>query len=379
MNFDAIGRYDMNDGAVDAERLQLACDWIATSLTGKALWNEAIGELTMRGSARIKMPEVATQLTTLLGTSVRLEGLHETPIELVAAKKGAGPVAISINANIGWESGEVAGIAFGPTSIPVSMTETTVSVKPATIPVDKGQLLIAGDLHYSPGPVWMSVKPGVVAENIRLTPELTSRWLQYLAPMAANATRIEGTFGVELAEGIVNLDEPMASKVRGNLRINGVNLDSGPVANQIISSVKQIQQLVRGGAAEETPQKDKRLVTFPSQAVDFEFANGVITHQRMFMEIDRAKIITSGQVHVDGRLNMVAQLPLDPAWLGSDLKGLAGQSVTLPIDGTLSHPSLDSAGIRNLVTELGTKALQSTAESYLEKQLGRGFEKLLGR
>lgn len=379
VNFDAIVRYDMNDGAIDAERLQLACDWVATSLTGKALWNDAIGDVALRGSARIKMPEVATQLSTLLGTQVRLEGLHETPIELVAARKGTGSVALAVKANIGWESGEVAGIVFGPTAIPVSVTETTVSIQPATIPVDKGQLLLAGDLHYSPGPMWMSVKPGVVAENIRLTPELTSRWLQYLAPMAANATRIDGTFGVELAEGIVNLDDPNASKVRGNLRINGVNLDSGPVANQIISSVKQIRQLARGAAVEETPEKDKRLVTFPSQAVDFEFANGVITHQRMFMEIDRAKIITSGQVHVDGRLNMVAQLPLDASWLGSDLKSLAGKSVTLPIDGTLSRPSLDSAAIRNLVGELGVKALQSTAESYLEKQLGRGFEKLLGR
>ncbi|MGV3486388.1 MAG: hypothetical protein ACO1RT_18360, partial [Planctomycetaceae bacterium] len=66
-------------------------------------------------------------------------------------------------------------------------------------------------------------------------------------------------------------------------------------------------------------------------------------------------------------------------WLGSDLKGLAGQSVTLPIDGTLSRPSLDSAGIRKLVADLGTKALQSTAESYLEKQLGKGLDKLWGR
>lgn len=379
LNLDALLEYDTKDGQVNAEKLQLVTDWLATTLKGKALWNEAVGDVAIGGTARVKMPAVATQLTTLLGTPVRLEGIHETPIEMVAARQGTGPVALAINTTLGWEAGEVAGVRFGLTEIPIAVNETTVSVKPATIPVEQGRLQLAGDLHYSPGPIWASVRPGVVAENIRLTPELTSQWLQYLAPMAANATRIEGTFGIELAEAIVNLDQPMGSKVRGSLRINGINMDSGPVANQLISSVKQIQQLVRGGAAEPVTVDSKRLVTFPAQSVDFEFVNGVVSHQRMFMEIDRARIITSGQVHADQRINLVTQVPLDPSWLGSDLKGLAGKTVTLPITGTLSRPTLDAAAIRSLVTELGTKALQTTAESYLEKQIGRGFEKLLGR
>lgn len=379
VNLDAVVGYDTQDGKVATEKLQLATDWLATTLAGSALWNEEVGDVAMRGTARIKMPEVAVQLSKMVGTPIRLDGVHETPVEFVAARKGTGPTAMALNMNLGWESGEVAGVKFGSTTIPILANETTVSVKPATIPVEQGRLQLAGDLHYSPGPMWVSVRPGVVAENVKLTPELTSQWLQYLAPMAANSTRIEGTFGIELAEANVSLDDPMRSKVRGSLRIDGVNLDSGPVANQVMGSIKQIQQLIRGGTPEPGPAEQKRLVTFPSQSVDFEFVNGVVSHQRMFMEIDRAKIITSGQVHADGRLSLTAQVPLDPSWLGSDLKGLAGQTVTLPIDGTLSRPSLDSAGIRRLVGELGTKALQSTAESYLEKQLGKGLEKLWGR
>lgn len=379
INLDTQLGYDLNDGKINAEKIQFATDWFAATLAGKALWSEEIGDVAMNGTARIKMPEVATKLSSMLGMTVRLDGMHETPIEIAAARKGDGPVALAVNANVGWESGEVAGIKFGSTTIPVTMNETTVSIKPATIPVEQGRLQLAGDLYYSPGPMWMSIKPGVVAEDLTLTPELTNQWLQYVAPMVANSARVEGTFGVELIEANVNLENTMASKVRGNLRIKGVNLDSGPVANQIIGSIKQIQQIARGMAADTTPQRDRRLVTFPTQAVDFEFANGVVSHQRMVMEVDRASIITGGQVNVDGRLNLVAQVPLDPSWLGSDLKGLAGQTLTLPIDGTLSRPSLDSAGIRRLVTEMGTKALQSTAESYLEKQLGRGFDKLLGR
>ncbi len=378
VNLDTLIRYDLIDGKVDAEKLQLATDWIATTLSGKAIWNDVVGDVAMRGSAQIKMPAVATQLTTMLGTKVELTGVHETPVEIAAVRNGSGPVALAVNTSLGWEAGRVAGIEFGSTSIPITANETTVSIKPASIPVIQGRLQIAGDLHYSPSPMWITVRPGVIAEDLKLTPELTGQWLQYLAPMVANSTRVEGAFGVELTEANINLENTMASRVRGSLKINGVNLDSGPVANQIIGSIKQMQQLVRGLNADTTPQKDKRLVTFPTQSIDFDFTNGVVSHQRMTMEIDRARIITSGQVHADGRLRLTAQVPLEASWLGGDLKGLAGQSVTLPIDGTLTQPSLDSAGMRKLVTDLGSKALQGQAESFLEKQLGKGLEKFLG-
>ncbi len=151
------------------------------------------------------------------------------------------------------------------------------------------------------------------------------------------------------------------------------------MTNQIVSSIKQIQQIARGLSADPAADKTVRLVTFPTQSVEFEFADGIVTHQRMVMEIDKAKILTGGQVNVDGRVNLVAQVPLDASWLGSDLKSLAGKTVTLPIGGTVSRPALDGGAIRNLVTEAGAQALQGAADKYIEKQLGKGLDKLFGR
>ncbi len=371
--------YDLSTGAIDASKVQMASDWFATSLAAKVLWNEAAGDAVVRGTARIKMPEVAAQLSKMLGLTVKLEGVHETPIELTAKRQGDAPMTLLANANLGWESGEVAGIRFGQTSIPITMNESLVSVKPATIPVEQGRLQVAGDLHYASSPMWLEVKPGVIAEDLTLTQELTNQWMQYIAPMLANATRVQGTFGIELTEANVNLENTMASRVRGALRIKGVNLDSGPMTNQIVSSIKQIQQIARGLSADPAADKTVRLVTFPTQSVEFEFADGIVTHQRMVMEIDKAKILTGGQVNVDGRVNLVAQVPLDASWLGSDLKSLAGKTVTLPIGGTVSRPALDGGAIRNLVTEAGAQALQGAADKYIEKQLGKGLDKLFGR
>ena len=374
--------YHTTDGAIDTKQLAVMTDWITTKLSGRVLWNESQGDVKLTGPASIRMDAVAKQLSTLAGTQIVLQGIHETPIDIVAKRRPDGTTALDLKANLGWESGEVAGVVFGASAIPITMTETTVAIREAVVPVDQGRITASADIRYMPGPVWMDVKPGVVAQNLRMTPELSDKWLQYLAPMVAQATRIDGTFGVELMEASVNLEDPMQSRVRGQLQINQVNFDAGPVTNQLLSSIQQIQMIAKGRAPDANAgpaEKNRNLATLPTQTVDFDFAGGIITHQRMFMVVDKARVITSGQVHVDGNLNLVTQVPLDAEWLGSDLKALAGQTVTLPISGTLSRPRLDPAAIRNLVTQLGTQAIQSQAENYLEKQFNRGLDKLLGK
>lgn len=374
--------YHTQDGTIDTKQFAIATDWITTKLTGQVVWNETQGDVKLTGPASIRMDAVAKQLSTLAGTQILLQGIHEAPIDLAAKRRPDGTTAFQLKTNLGWESGEIAGVVFGPSAIPINMNETTVAIREAVVPVDEGRITVSADVHYLPGPMWMDVKPGVIAQNLRMTPELSDKWLQYLAPMVAQATRIDGTFGIELTQAAVNLEDPMQSRVRGQMQINQVNFDAGPVTNQLLSSIQQIQMLAKGRASDAatgTTEKNRNLATLPTQSVDFDFANGVITHQRMFMVVDKARVITSGQVHVDGNLNLVTQVPLDAEWLGSDLKSLAGQTVTLPIGGTLSRPRLDPAAIRNLVTQLGTKVIQSEAENYLEKQFNRGLEKLLGK
>lgn len=378
---DGLIVYHPADGAIDARRLAITTDWVSTKLDGRVVPGDKQTDVKLAGKATMRMEEVAKQLSTLAGLPIILQGIHDTTIDIAATQRQDSSVALSLTTNLGWESGEVAGVVFGPSTIPVTMTETTVAIRQAVIPVDQGRITASADIHYYPGPLWMDVKPGVIAQNLRMTPQLSDRWLQYLAPMVAQATRIDGTFGVELSQAEVNLVDPLQSRVRGQLQINQVNFDAGPVTTQLLSSVQQIQMLARGRTADAAAPQDRvrTLAVLPTQTVDFDFTNGLITHQRLFMTVDKARIITSGQVHVDGNLNLVTQVPLDAEWLGSDLKALAGTTVTLPITGTLSRPRLDPTAIRSLVGQIGTQAIQSQAENYLEKQLNRGLERLLGK
>ena len=374
-------RYDLDSGRINADAMELTGDWFSTTLTGHAIWNETVGDIVLKGPASLKMDEVSSRLTTLSGTQIRVQGVQETPLEIHAARDAQGNVAFDVQGKLGWDVGEIAGVQFGGAVVPVRLTETTVEISPATIPVGQGQVNLAGEVFYRPGPIWMKVQPGTVARNLHLTPEMTNRWLKYLAPLAANTANIDGTMSVELDEAIVVIDAPEQSRVNGRINIDQAQMTAGPLAAQIISGVDQLKALTRSTPTEARDQTT--LLTMPPQTVDFALAQGVVQHQRLFFEIDRAQIMTSGRVTLDSKVDLVAQLPLDERWLGKDLQDLAGQPVTLPISGTLSRPTLDPSGIRNVVTQLGTQAVSTAAkekvENYLQSQLNKGIEKIFGR
>jgi len=390
--------------SVSTESLQVATDWCAATLAGNVSWKDEAIDLQLRGPARFKMDEVGRRLTTLSGTAVVAEGMHETPLEILYAQNNAQQYAFTIQGSLGWETVDTVGMLFGPAEVPFRMTENTVTINPSRIPVlgpsrltqrmigpqvaplsdqpvntGGGEILLAGDVHYRPE-LYIEMRPGPIARNIALTPDMTGKWLKYVAPIAADAARVEGVMSADLEQAVVWIDNPERSEIRGRLDIEQVQMNAGPLADQVIASARQLQALAAIGAAARPPRTGRTLITLPAQSVEFQVSQGVVNHRALMFDIDRARVVTSGKVGFDGRLDLIAQIPLDAKWLGSDLRGLSGQTMTLPIDGTLSRPSLDSAGIRKVVADFGfqtaQRAAQDAAGNFLQQQLGRGQQQL---
>ena len=365
-----------------ADGLEIAADWFAAAIDGDIQVNDKGMLARLGGPVRLKMDQVGKLITPLVGTEVKLSGIHETPfsIDLEQPFHPGGQTQLYAKADIGWDAGDVAGVEFGGARVPIQITQQTVSIKPTKIPIDQGFIRAAGLVHYNAVSPWMQLEPGVIADSIELTPALTQRWLKFLAPVVANSATVKGTLSAEVQEAMIVFDDTSQTRVSGQLNVGSAEMSSGPLADQLLGGINQLSTLTTlvGGRATNA-KAGQTLITMPAQSIDFSVNQATVTHDRMYFNIDRASIVTSGQVGFDGRLNMTAQVPLDPRWLGRDLQGLAGQSITLPINGTINRPTVDSSGVSRVATELGAKAIQQTTENYLQKQLGRGLEKLLGR
>ncbi len=369
--------FEPTSGRVSSDSLRVVGDWFATTLQGHAQWDEVLDELKLQGPAEIKTEVVARRLSSLAGTTIEASGIHGTDFELQATRGDDGELSFAIDATLGWEGAAVAGVHFGETTVPVRMTETSVTVAPAAmVPVEQGAIHVGGQVHYRPGPLWLQARPGSIADSVRLTPEMTNRWLKFIAPLAADATRIDGTFSATIEEAIVVFDRPELSRVRGRLELEGVEMAAGPLTDRIIAGVQQLQAFQSLPGFNPQQNGTRKLVSLPPQSVEFSLADNVVHHQRLKMEIDRAEVITSGSVSLDGGLNLFAQVPLDRRWLGSDLQFLAGESVTLPISGTFDRPTLDRSGVRDIARQVGTQAVQDASENFLQDQLDRGQQQI---
>ena len=385
LTLEARLRHRPDSDTITAEQVQIAGDWFAANLSGQARWTNGLSEMDLTGASRLKMNEVAQHFSKMADIDIRATGIHEAALNLRAAIIDGGDVEFTLATDLGWESGHIAGMNIGQALVPLKLTETSLKVEQAEIPVNRGNLAFAGQLHYRPGPVWIHLEPGTTASAIQLTPEMTDRWLKYVAPLVANTTRIQGTLGAKIDEATIVFDQPQQTQVIGRINISEAEMTAGPLASQIIQGIGNLTSLTHGLSPQLSPQpgpqrgpppKITKLVTLPPQTVDFSVRQGIVSHQRLYLQLDRAQVITSGRVTLDGGLNMIAQIPLDTRWLGRDLQALAGQVVTLPIDGSISHPSLDSSSFRQIATQLGTQAVQNTAENYLQQQLNKGLDKI---
>jgi hypothetical protein len=388
---------DLRSGVIRATGTQVSCDWFAGTLTGEVATRGNQTEATFSGPSRIKMDVLANRLSQFLGTPMWAQGIHETPLTIKLSSDSQNAFAFDVSGTMGWDRFDTAGITLGQSNIPFRMNEQQLSFERSTIPVQSlrpiGPLMrnagardafaratTGGVIDYAGSPATVQLSQGTRIDSIRITPSDAASWLQYLAPIVAGATRIEGLASAELRDALIVIDDPTRSSVHGTLTLEQMKVTSGPLADQLIRSVDSIKSVAKMTGGNVAPRDPTTLVSMPPQTIEFAVENGFVSHRRMYFQIDRGQLMTSGRVGMNSQLNLTAHVPLDASWLGSDLQGLAGQTLTLPIAGTLSRPALDLSAVQRILTTLGTQAgaevIQNRLDGLIQKQLGNGIDQL---
>lgn len=366
----SIRRFSIDDVDINGQ-------WFQTTIGGSCVVDSAGMDLQCDGPTSIDMSVVASKLSDILQTPVVARGISRHDIRIRMASREQ--TKFDVAGDLSWESASLAGVEMGPTRLPMHLTESQIRIDDAVVPVGQGQLFLGGVANYRSGRVVIDLKPGRLAQRIELTPQMTGTWLQYLTPVAAGATNLTGTMSAELDGGRIYLDAPAQSQVAGRLSIEQATMTAGQMVDRILVGVDQARTLAGSLRGQPTRATGRTLVTMPPQVVEFSMQNGSVHHDRMYFEIDRAEVVTSGSVSTNGQINLVAQIPIHESWVGRDLGTLAGRPLTLPVTGTLSRINVDTAAVGQMLGQAVIDAGQNEVNRYLENQLGRGLEKLLGR
>ena len=374
----AVVRKPADSNRLTIDQFDLSTEWIRTSLKGQLVPQGNSRQLLMEGTSKCDMDRLGLRIGPMMPLELKLTGKHESELKLFASLGQQAVEEFDLSTMIGWESGSLAGAVLPSAEIPIQANLKELKFLGSKIPLGNGWINLSGSIHQHQNETWIELNPGAIAEQLEISPAMSKQWLRYIAPLMADATEINGLVGLNLNEAKINLSDPAKTRLRGQLELDTIRLIAGPLTNQLIQSVQQINSIGKVFSGQPASREPSTILKMPKQSINFSVANQIVAHERLLLDVDRAQVITNGQVSFDGQMNLTAMVPLDARWLGSDLQRLAGQTLSLPIRGTLDRPLLDATNLSRVLADLGIQAIQKNAESYLEEQLNRGIEKLFG-
>ncbi|MCI0492010.1 MAG: hypothetical protein L0Z07_03630 [Planctomycetes bacterium] len=274
-----------------------------------------------------------------------------------------------------WSGANVYGLSIGPGRIAAVLGEGAIRVDPISLTLGEGQLTAAPSVRLDPLPAEMTMPPGPVLTNVRITPEVSEAMLKYVAPVLAGTTQSEGQFSLQIDGVRMPLGEALRTDATGKLTVHSVRVVPGPLADQWIGLARQIEALAkRRDPAALTQRPPVTLLAIRDQQVNFRVADGRVYHDQMEFLAGDVVLRSQGSVGLDESLALVLQVPIQDRWVEKEklLVGLKGQSLSIPISGTLSRPQMDQQALANLSQQL----LQSAAQQAIGGELNKALENL---
>ena len=337
------------------------------------------------------------------------------------------PAELTLQTHLAWDHASVNGLELEQAHLPLELQGSIVSIKPTDIGIsasDSGsattvsnsaatlgvaRLDLALDLRHSEPVLYL--QPGSQLRQVQLTPEICHGWLKYVAPPLAEATRVAGSFSADFDGVALPLYDMTRGSGSGTIGMQTATVSSGPLADQVLQMASTIKQLARGGdltnllanngllggsgnpdpsgQATLEPAKTNTWVTMPEQKIAFRWQQGRVFTQGTTFEIDDVKIQSQGSIGLDQSIELVTIAPIQDEWIRdrAELQFLRGQSLQVPIRGTLTQPRLDTDTLRQISRQfirqgagnLLRDQLQNQFQDKLDSELKKGLDKLFNR
>jgi translocation and assembly module TamB len=169
----------------------------------------------------------------------------------------------------------------------------------------------------------------------------------------------------------------LKADVAGQLAVHAVRVVPGPMAKQWVELAQQVEAIAkRRDLAALGQRQPVTLLSIQDQQVNFRVVDGRVYHQGMQFQVGDVVMRTEGSVGLDETLALLVHVPIQDKWIEGQalLVGLKGQSLTIPISGTLRQPRMDQSAVANLSQQLLQGAAQEAIGGELNKALDKFFK-----
>ncbi len=377
------------DPAADLVRIDsVQADGNQWRLQGRGTVDDLSGQMNtaVEGALECDWDRLLAEHRAEIGEGLKIHGTRKHPFSLrgpLSAPASSGSdmessllAQLSGQVQVGWDDADIYGLQAGQAVVTANLSGGVVRVAQLDIPVSEGRLTAAPRMLLLQEPPLFVLPAGPVVQNVQLSPEMCRTWLKYVAPMLADATIVDGRLSMDMKSAKVPVEDWQASQIAGDLAIHSANVRPGPLAQQFLDVAEQVKAIINRKSSGSIVNPNEAWMNIEEQTIVFRMAGGRVYHDSLEISVRDIVIRTRGSVGLDESIALIAEVPIQDAWLKDDryLAALKGQVIQVPITGTLTKPKVDRNVFQELARQIGTSAGTKLLEGELQNQLQRLFK-----
>jgi len=367
------GQLSYNDVSrlVHVERAEFTSATARSTVSGKIANITSQPDLQLTGQIDYDLERLSQAIRAMVGDGVRLGGKGSSPVSYRGVWGSDKAVAAGA---MSWDWAQLYSFEIGRGALQASLSNGMFDVQPLAMDCNGGKLRVTPHVKLTQQAKELSLDPGRVVDQVRITPKMCADLLQYMAPLLAGVARAEGQFSIDL-EGLrlpfnlAGTTSPASSspfnwydaEIAGKLVIHSAQIGPGFL-------IQELAQLLG---------KTNPAYLMRESVIPFRVTKGRIYHQQMELTFNEVTVRTYGSVGlVDQTVALMVEMPIPPKWQNSKLVGTAlkNQTIKLPITGYLRQMKID----RTALDQLTRQFFQTATQNALESRLNKPLEKLLG-
>jgi len=394
--------YDAATDRLTFDQFQIQSNTLQANAAGQIERLSTSADCNLTGALNYDLAQVSPLLRPYVGEGVQLNGREQARFALAGKLNDEiGPQAqltsVAINdpyqsairnpksevhwsrriraqLELPWSGANVYGLPVGPGKVAATLGDGSLQIAPLALAVGEGQLNLAPNIRFDPAPSELMMPAGPVITNVRISPQVSEAMLKYVAPVLAGATQSEGQFSLQLDGLRMPLADTKKTDSAGKLTVHSVRVTPGPTTQPFFSLAQQIEAIVkrRDPSASRQPAS---LLSIRDQQVNFRVVDGRVHHQNIEFQVGDVVMRSQGSVGVDETIAFTVSIPVQDQWIAKEplLASLKGQSLQVPVTGTLKRPQVDQRAVANLSAQL----VQNAAGQAVGNELNKALDKIL--
>lgn len=284
---------------------------------------------------------------------------------LQTAITGAFDTAL-ITANMALDAGRIRhfGVEITDVKVPAKMADAQIDLR-VTSKANEGTVDLPVNIDMSITPWRLTIPDNTMAlSKFKLTDPMLNELLGMAAPILRGCVVTSGSISFRVNRCRIALNEAgkQNMEVSTDAIFNSVVLAPAGLMLDILDLV---------GMAE-------RSITIPDHSISTVFRNNRFYSSPMNIRVGPHLLLISGSVGLDETLDYQAQIPLTRELVGKQaFQYVQGQSVILPISGTVSSPAIDKKKFLAEIARLAASAAVSEkGQEILDKGVQEGIKAL---